>query len=138
MLAQELVRDDPWKLLAVCILLNRTNGVKQVKPMLADFFEAWPGPKAFLSAPVSDVKQVLKPLGFQNIRYDRLAGMSCDLLLGKLPPKDKLRGVGTYGKESFEIFCRGYLVVEPHDKELKKYCEWAREEVKHARWEQED
>jgi len=128
LLAQEFVRREPWQLLAVCILLNRTNGVKQVKPMLADFFEMWPTPQDFVNAQTSDVKATLKPLGFQNIRYERLLGMSADWLVGKRPPDDKLRGVGTYGQESYEIFVRGYLVEEPHDKELRHYVRWAQEE----------
>jgi methyl-CpG-binding domain protein 4 len=128
MLAQEFVRNEPWQLLAICILLNRTNGVKQVKPMLADFFDAYPTPAALIDAPIERVKVALKPLGFQNIRYDRLVHMSRDWLSGKRPPNDKLRGVGVYGKESYEIFVLGYLLLEPHDKELKRYVRWAQEE----------
>ncbi len=133
LLAQEFVREDGWKLLAVCILLNRTSGVKQVKPMLADFFERWSSPLEFRDAVEADVKAALKPLGFQNIRYDRLAGMSRDWLDGRRPLRDRLRGVGTYARESYEIWICGYLPPEPHDKELKRYCEWGREETSRVR-----
>lgn len=128
LLAQEFVRKQPWRLLAVCILLNRTNGMKQVKPMLADFFDNWPNPHALLNAPEDEVKSFLKPLGFQNVRYERLAGMSIGWLAGKRPPDDRLYGIGTYGKQSYEIFVQGYLITEPQDKELKRYVKWAQEE----------
>lgn len=128
LLAQEFVRKQPWRLLVVCILLNRTDGMKQVKPVLADFFDEWPTPERFIDAPPEDIRRFLKPLGFKNIRYDRLYDMSCDWLAGKRPPNDKLHGVGTYAIESYQIFVGGYLVEDPHDKELKAYVKWAKNE----------
>jgi methyl-CpG-binding domain protein 4 len=128
LLAQEFLRDKPWQLLATCILLNQTSG-KQVKPMLADFFENWPTPKHFLEASEIEVKKLIKPLGFQNIRYKRLIGMTKDWIDGMRPPGDKLYGVGVYATQSYEIFVLGYLISEPQDKELKHYVKWAQEEA---------
>lgn len=95
--------------------------------VLADFFEEWPNPKMLLAAQDVDVKKLLKPLGLQNIRYTRIIKMTHDWLAGKRPPEDKLFGIGVYALQSYEIFCRGYLVLEPQDKELQKYVEWAKQ-----------
>lgn len=128
MLAQEFVKDQPWRLLAICILLNQTNGVTQVKPMLADFFDEFTNPWRFLEADEAKVKQFIRPLGFQNIRYNRLVGMTKDWLAGKRPGTDKMYGVGLYAIQSYQIFCQGYLLPDPQDKELRRYVQWAKEE----------
>jgi hypothetical protein len=126
MLAQEFLKDKPWQLLATCILLNQTDGKRQVKPMLADFFERWPTAEKLLIAHEQDVKSALRPAGFQNVKYLRLIGMSKDWLQGKRPP-EKLYGVGKYAVDSYKLFCQGYLVLDAEDKELKRYVQWARE-----------
>lgn len=125
MLAQEFLKDKPWQLLATCILLNQTDGKRQVKPMLADFFERWPDEETFLRALESDVKKMIRPLGFQNIRFTRLQRMSSDWYRGKRPP-EKIFGVGKYASDSYKLFVQGILISDAADKELQHYVEWAR------------
>ena len=96
--------------------------------MLADFFDKWPNAQAFIEASPENVKKFIRPLGFQNIRFDRLYGMSEDWLSGKRPHTDKIKGVGLYALQSYDIFVGGYLIEEPHDKELNAYVKWAFEE----------
>lgn len=127
MLAQEFLKDKPWQLLATCILLNQTDGKRQVKPMLADFFERWPDEETFLRALESDVKKMIRPLGFQNIRFTRLRNMSTDWHRGKRPP-EKIFGVGKYALDSYKLFVQGILISDAADKELKNYVQWARME----------
>ena len=88
--------------------------MKQVKPVLADFFDKWPNPDSFLNADVKEVKSFIKSLGFQ--------------MSGKRPHEQKIKGVGLYALQSYDIFVGGYLIEEPHDKELKSYVKWALEE----------
>jgi len=104
-------------------MLNNTSGV-QVRSIFPKFFERWPDHNAFLNALDSDVKALIKPLGFQNIRYKRLREMSSDWLQGKRPP-EKLHGVGKYASDSYTLFVKGLLIDDAEDKELKKYVEWA-------------
>ena len=127
-LAQELLRDNPWQMLVACILLNQTNGMKQVKPMLGEFFARWPDADALLAADEADIKAALRPLGFQNIRVRRLVGMSRDWNDGKRPPA-KLYGVGKYAEDSYNLFVARYLVLDVQDKELKRYVEWAQQQI---------
>jgi methyl-CpG-binding domain protein 4 len=126
MLIQEFLRDEPWRLLVACIMLNQTSA-KQVHGVVNQFFERWPDEETFLRALDSDVKKMIKPLGFQNVRYNRLVMMTMDWYRGKRPP-EKIRGVGKYATDSFKIFCSGYLVQDVLDKELKNYVQWAKEE----------
>jgi adenine-specific DNA glycosylase len=124
LLAQEFVKDKPWQLLVVCILLNQTDGKRQVKPILADFFERWPDEEVFLRAPEGDVKKMIRSLGFQNIRYTRIRRMSVDWCQGKRPP-EKLYGIGKYAEDSYKLFVKGEIVGNVEDKELTKYVQWA-------------
>lgn len=126
MLIQEFLRDDPWRLLVACIMLNQTSA-RQVHGIINEFFEMWPTPGDFLAADPDDVKDVIRGLGFKNVRYKRLVGMTRDWLDGRRPP-ERIHGVGKYAQDSFKIFCEGYIVEDVSDKELKNYVRWSKEE----------
>ena len=127
LLIQEFLRDDPWKLMVAVIMLNQTSA-KQVWPILPEFFDRWPDANAFLHAPTDEVKQLIRSLGFKNVRYDRLLGMTLDFLVGVRPPQ-KVFGLGKYGIDSYQMFCEGVLVPDVQDKELKNYLHWAMAET---------
>ena len=129
MLIQEFLRDEPWKLLCAVIMLNQTSA-RQVWRILPEFFDRYPDAAAFLAADVEEVKGLIRSLGFRNRRYERLAGMSRCFASGSTI--DDTYGIGKYGRDSYKIFCEGYLVQGVEDKELKKYVRWAEEQAGRA------
>lgn len=134
-LVQERFRDDPWKLLVCCILLNQTSG-KSALPVWEALFERWPSAEDFRLASLfpddcAEMLDVIRPLGLQNRRLQNLIGMSFDYDIVH-PENDtdrvrELRGVGKYASDSFRMFVGGRIVEDVDDKELKKYVQWARE-----------
>lgn len=131
-LMQEAYRDDPWALLVGCILFNMVHGSK-ARPVLEEFLLRWPIPIWLLEQAQEDQDLVLcemrtmfKPLGFQNRRADRVLFMTCDYCDSSWNGDPlELHGIGKYGADSFNIFCRGYLVEDVQDKELRNYVRWA-------------
>jgi methyl-CpG-binding domain protein 4 len=135
MLVQEFLRDEPWRLLCACIMLNQTSA-HQVWQILPEFFERYPDPDALVAADPDDVRDLIRSLGFQNRRCERLLGMTLDWMSGRRPP-EHLHGIGKYASDSYRIFIGRYLDQEHdiQDKELRKYCHWAwgLPEVDHVR-----
>ncbi len=64
---QEEYRDDPWKMLMVCFMLNQTSH-KQVDQVRHEFFQRYPNAEALLEAEESEIASVIKTLGFYNRR----------------------------------------------------------------------
>lgn len=133
-LLQEQLRGDPWKLLVACIMLNQTSAV-QVKRVIWKFFELYPGPDAYFdSAGIlgeESIKELIRPLGFKNRRYQRLNGMTWDFLVLRphenISQIDRVHGVGKYAADSFKMFFGGEIIEDVRDKELRKYVTWAKE-----------
>ena len=130
-LCQELVRDDGWKVLVVCIMLNQTTGT-QVRRVFPEFFKRWPKPD-LLGFPQykNEMTEMLRPLGFQNRKTERIVQMSWDYQVLDIPnhPErvEECRGVGKYAADSYKMFVGGYLILNVQDKELKRYVRWAQE-----------
>ena len=125
MLCQELVRDDPWQVLVVCFMLNCTTGT-QVRRVFPEFFHRWPAPADLLAADPEEVKQVICSLGFKNRRYERIRRMSEEFLRWDGRDARDLYGVGQYAADSYTLFVEGVLPREVQDKELRRFCQWAR------------
>lgn len=66
-LIEELLTDDPWKLLIGCIMLNQTTR-SQMDPVLHVFLEKFPTPAVAAAASVEEMTQVVAPLGLQEKR----------------------------------------------------------------------
>jgi endonuclease III-like uncharacterized protein len=129
-LLQEQLRHDPWKLLVSCIMLNQTTAV-QVKKVIWEFFERWPTAEKLCELQdKQELVELIKPLGFQNRRANRLVNMSWSYRLYRpdqnVEQVDLLHGVGKYAADSFRMFIGGYLVHDAQDKELKNYLRWAK------------
>lgn len=120
---QEIYRNEPWKMLIGCIMLNQTSN-KQVRPVIKEFFEKWPNPISVLKAKTEDMVAVLRPLGFYNVRADRIKHFSDDWI-HKVGWKkvSELRGIGKYAEDSYEIFINGNKNVNPTDKVLIRYLD---------------
>ena len=130
---QEQYRDDPWKMLMVCFMLNQTSH-KQVDQIRDEFFSRYPNAQAFLDAPESEVVELIKPLGFYN-RRAKAWRQFCQqwIELGTDEPDlaqlIELRGVGKYALDSWKVFQLHQYDTDVEDHVLNWYVEWARAEV---------
>ena len=134
---QEEYRDDPWKMLMVCFMLNQTHH-RQVDEVREHFFNKYNTAQRLIEGNDEEVIAIIKPLGFYNKRLKAWKEFSYQWLelveQYKNPiyiPADKLiglKGVGKYALDSWRIFqCFDYE-VEPEDHVLNFYVEWARTE----------
>ena len=114
--------DDAWQHFVGVIMLNQT-GRKAVKTVLPEFLYWFPTALALLHAEEEFVKNIIQPLGMVNVRYQRLIGMSRDYLSWDGNDATLLYGIGKYGSDSYEIFFKQNYLVEPTDKELKRYLQ---------------
>ena len=113
---------NSWEHMVGVIMLNQT-GRKPVKTTLPEFLYWFPNPNALIAADEEFVKSIIQPLGMTNVRYNRLVRMSQDYLTWDGVNATDLYGIGKYGSDSYEIFYKNNLNVEPTDKELIKYIQ---------------
>ena len=118
-LLQEIYRDDGWKMLVCCMLVNVTNR-KQVDTIRDKLFSKYPTPKDMMKAEHSELVDIIKPLGLYNTRADRLIKMSEGYVKG-FKSVDELYGIGQYAKDSWEIFQNKNNNIKPTDKVLQEY-----------------
>jgi len=118
LMVQEQI-DGPWQHMVGVMMLNLT-GRKPVKTVLPEFLKLWPTPEAYLQSDPNEVKSVIHPLGFYNIRENRIRKMSEDFLTWDGEDATELYGIGQYGSESYRIFFKDEI-FEPQDKELRRY-----------------
>lgn len=122
-LIQESIWKDEWLLLVVCVMLNRTSR-KQVERVLPKFVHEWPNARVVVDADVSDLANVIRPLGFCNRRASTLKKLS-EAYLSSWSHVSELPGVGDYAAASHEIFCCGNVpATPPKDHALSAYVEW--------------
>ena len=119
---QEEYRDDPWKMLMVCFMLNQTHH-RQVDEVREHFFNKYNTAQRLIEGNDEEIIRLIKPLGFYNKRlkaWKEFAYQWLELVEQyKNPiyiPADKLiglKGVGKYALDSWRIFqCFDYE-VEP-------------------------
>jgi endonuclease III len=119
-LIQEIYREDPWKMLMGCIMLNLTNNV-QVHPIIGNFFEKYPNPEAVIQANINDIVEDIRTLGLYNRRAKNMQNFSHDWLYKDWSKITECRGIGKYASDSYEIFINGNRSVSPTDKVLIGY-----------------
>jgi methyl-CpG-binding domain protein 4 len=106
-------------------MLNCTSR-KQVDRVREEFFRKYPDPFYAEEADSEEMSELLAPLGFRNKRAMIIKRFSSDWLnLDWKEPKE-LYGIGKYAQDSWDIFYKGDLAVEPTDGVLRKYLDWAR------------
>jgi methyl-CpG-binding domain protein 4 len=123
-LFQERYAEEPWKLLCCVICLNLCSG-RMLETIHLQLFKRWPTALHMAVADLSELEQMIAPLGLQTRRAKSLMRMSAAwacLWDGKKP--DDLPGIGKYGSDSYRLFIRGELDIPVEDKELRKYLEW--------------
>lgn len=117
---QQEFQHDPWKLLIGCIFLNQTSN-KNVRQVIYTFFERWPNAQSVIDADSNEIREHIRPLGFYNIRTQRVIRFCQEYINKRFSKASELYGIGKYADDSYEIFIRGNLNVQPTDKILKKY-----------------
>lgn len=124
-LIQEAVKEDPWRVLVSCSLMNMTVGLT-MRPIMWKLFERWPTAEDLADADVDELRELVRPLGFYNQRAPRLIAMSQQYIDGEWETPMDLPGCGKYATNSWRIFCTDDEVklVELKDKELRRFIHW--------------
>lgn len=125
---QETLKKEPWKLLCACILLNQTNR-KQVDQIIDKLFERFGFPTAMAMGNENEIAAIIKPCGMQHKKARYLKKFSWQFWHMEWTEPSQLYGIGKYAEDSYEIFVRRNLDVEPDDKELKKFIKRKRSEL---------
>jgi len=125
LLLQEIYNEHPWRVLVCCIMLNCTSR-KQVDRVRDEFFKKYPTPGDAAKADSNEMSELIAPLGFKNKRTSTIRRFSSDWLTLDWKEPKELYGIGKYAQDSWEIFMKGNLEVDPTDGVLEKYLGWAR------------
>ena len=120
LMTQEIYQQDPWKMMVCCIFLNQTNRT-QLDKIRLKFFRTFPTALEIVEADSTEISEMIAPLGFKNRRAATLIRFSTEWLEKRWSEPIELHGIGKYGQDSWEIFKKGNLDVEPTDGVLKKY-----------------
>eukprot|EP00198_Chlamydomonas_reinhardtii_P012869 XP_001702206.1 predicted protein [Chlamydomonas reinhardtii] len=96
-LLEEMLYNDPWRLLVACILLNRTTG-QQVRGVLGPLWRAYPTPQAMAAADEADLRAILRPLGLHNTRAVKLKRFSHDFITKQVGTM-----IGTHAKARVQL-----------------------------------
>lgn len=124
-------KDKPWKVLVVCILLNRTSRT-QVEPVVEELFKQFP--TLYHLAHVHEYEgvlqklvSILKPLGLYNRRAETLIKFANSVLDHGLSPKTVeshlIYGVGNYASDCYMIMYHGQRHLTCEDGALVNYLE---------------
>jgi 3-methyladenine DNA glycosylase/8-oxoguanine DNA glycosylase len=127
LLQERLGAEDPFRVLACCVLMNLGSGARAA-PVAERLFRRWPTPERLARAG-RGLELLLQPLGLQRVRADRLRRLAGEYVhagADRRTPAEvvaALHGVGSYARDSWAIFVEGRLDVEPDDKELRRRLE---------------
>jgi methyl-CpG-binding domain protein 4 len=117
---QQEFQHDPWKMLIGCIMLNQTSN-KNVRQVIYTFFERWSNPQSVINANPDEIREHIRPLGFYNRRTSTIQKFSREYIEKTFNRASELHGIGKYADDSYEIFIRGNLNVNPTDKILRRF-----------------
>jgi methyl-CpG-binding domain protein 4 len=136
MLLQETLKDDAWKRLVSCVLLNITTR-KQVDGVIDKLFERFPNAVRMQAATDEEIGEIIRPCGLWRKRADTLRRLSGGWTsarrtypYGEVPAEEVARmpGVGPYALDSYRWFVLDdYSKFESGDKELAIH--WLEKEV---------
>ncbi|CAN0883853.1 Methyl-CpG-binding domain protein 4-like protein [Linum grandiflorum] len=134
-LLQEEHAHDPWRVLVICMLLNRTtgdqpnwNGKWQVRGVLDEFFMLCPDAKTARETDEEEIQKVIQGLGLYRKRAKMIRRFSDEFLQEEWTYVTKLHGVGKYAADAYAIFCTGmWNHVIPCDHKLNDYWNFLRE-----------
>ena len=120
--------------------IDNINGLDSIildvnsEPYIWKFFKRYPSPETVTDACLSDIREMIKPLGLSQKRSVALVRMSDDYISKdwKVNPA-VLYGIGKYGSDVYRIFCTGeWSSVKPKDHALNDYHMWLKTEPKYS------
>jgi methyl-CpG-binding domain protein 4 len=109
--------------------MSNCTSRKQVDKIREEFFNRYPDPESARSADPIEMEDLIKGLGFRKKRTDTIQRFSNDWVTRKWSEPKELYGIGKYAQDSWEIFQKGNLNVEPTDGVLIKYLNWAKSQI---------
>ncbi|KAG2313778.1 hypothetical protein Bca52824_016900 [Brassica carinata] len=125
-LLQEDHWHDPWRVLVICMLLNRTSGA-QTRGVISDLFALCPNAETATKVEEKEIETLIKPLGLQKKRAKMIQRFSLEYLQESWTHVTQLHGVGKYAADAYAIFCNGkWDCVRPDDYMLNYYWEFLR------------
>lgn len=112
---------EPWRVIVVSTLLNRTSNVT-VRQVLPEVFNTWPDPTVMASANPHDLEHVIEACGLHRGKSRSLVKMSAAWYGEAWGDARDLAGVGPYVADAVGLFCFGCLEVESKDHVLVRYA----------------
>ena len=112
--------ENKWQHMVGVICLNQVNR-RQTKPVLTEFFKRWSTHDSLVQATRSEIENMLKPLGMQRVRAERIYRMSEQFKDWDGEDATQLYGIGKYGSDSYKLFYKNEIPEDVQDKELKRY-----------------
>ncbi|KAJ8760367.1 hypothetical protein K2173_012971 [Erythroxylum novogranatense] len=98
-LLQEDHAHDPWRVLVIYMLLNRTTGL-QAGRVITNLFTLCP-----TEVVTEDIEKILRPLGLQKKRAVMMQRLSWEYLGEDWTHVTQLHGIGKYAADAHTIFC---------------------------------
>ncbi|CAI9117214.1 OLC1v1018563C1 [Oldenlandia corymbosa var. corymbosa] len=127
-LLQEDHAHDPWRVLIICMLLNRTTGL-QASRVINQLFALCPDAQSAAEVDTQDIEKVIQPLGLQKKRAVMIQRFSQEYLGEGWTHVTQLHGIGKYAADAYAIFCTGkWDRVIPSDHMLNRYWNFLRED----------
>lgn len=114
-----------WGVLVACILLNQSV-YATAQPVSQKLFKWYDSPRKMSQANPRMLVGILRPVGLQNIRSERLIGMSEDYLTWKNKyaydaDASILTGCGEFARDAWRLCVLKNTGHEPEDNVLKEY-----------------
>uniref|UniRef100_A0A1J3FYG9 Methyl-CpG-binding domain protein 4 n=3 Tax=Noccaea caerulescens TaxID=107243 RepID=A0A1J3FYG9_NOCCA len=115
---------DPWRVLVICMLLNKTSGA-QTRGVISAVFALCPDAKTATEVEEKEIETLIKPLGLQKKRAKMIQRLSHEYLQENWTHVTQLHGVGKYAADAYAIFCNGkWDCVRPDDHMLNYYWDY--------------
>ena len=119
---EEIYMPDKWKVMLVCIMLNRTN-YKQVLPVAEQLFSKYPTIEQMLGANVNELREILRPLDFYNRRTKMILDFVTHAYMEGITRHNirSMPGIGQYAYDCYMILFEGSTECPSKDHALLKY-----------------
>ncbi|XP_065634827.1 uncharacterized protein LOC112006948 isoform X2 [Quercus suber] len=126
-LLQERHAHDPWRVLVICMLLNRTTGF-QARRVISNLFTLCPDAKTATEVAKEEIEKIIKTLGLQKKRASMIQRLSREYMGESWTHVTQLHGVGKYAADAYAIFCTGkWDQVRPNDHMLNHYWKFLKD-----------
>lgn len=133
MMVQDIYRNDKWRMLVACMMLNQSRG-QEVKKAMRTFFAGFPDPQTVRRAgalKTHNMETILKPTGLAKRKVEMIRKFSEFWLEQGVPESAfdvaNYPGCGDYAVESYRLFIDRDDTFAPKDKEVKRYLERAKQ-----------